>query len=65
MFPDDGTQAWTIPLGWTADNVGRCRSCGAAVMWCLTLAGKKAPVNPDGTSHFSSCNDPERWRKRR
>jgi hypothetical protein len=65
MFPDDGAPTWTIPLGWTADNVGRCRSCGAPVMWCVTPAGKKAPVNPDGTSHFSNCPDSAAWRQRK
>jgi hypothetical protein len=44
---------WVVPLGWTADNESTCRSCRAEVLWCVTPAGKKAPVNRDGTSATS------------
>jgi hypothetical protein len=68
MFDDElaeaNTATWAVPLGWRADNVGSCRSCGASVMWCFTPAGKKAPINPDGTSHFATCPQADAWRKR-
>ena len=68
LFDDDvvtpgGT--WIVPLGWTADNEAHCRSCGAEVLWCITPAGKKAPINRDGTSHFSNCPQAADWRKGR
>lgn len=25
----------------------RCTSCGAAIIWCLTAAGRKTPVNAE------------------
>ena len=55
---------WAVPLGWTADNEGRCRSCGAEILWCLTAAGKKAPIDRDGRSHFATCPDAAEWRRR-
>ena len=56
---------WAVPLGWTADNEGHCRSCGAAVLWCVTPAGKKAPIDRDGKSHFATCPDADKWRQSR
>ncbi|MES2210935.1 MAG: hypothetical protein V4515_12255 [Chloroflexota bacterium] len=67
MFPDEDVPAfvgWTVPEGWTPDNIGRCRSCSAEVLWCLTPNGKKAPLNADGTSHFSNCPQSDQWRRR-
>lgn len=55
---------WTIPEGWQPDNEGRCRSCGAEVLWCRTPAGKKAPIDRQGTSHFATCPQADQWRKR-
>jgi hypothetical protein len=56
---------FVIPKGYTADNAAACRSCGEPVMWCLTPSGKRAPINPDGTSHFSTCPQATAWRKRK
>ena len=66
LFPDvpDDDPGWTIPLGWRDSNRGHCRSCGAEVLWCITPAGKKAPINRDGTSHFADCPQARDWRKR-
>ena len=65
LFDDQATRpGWTVPLGWKADNEGHCRSCGAPVLWCVTPAGKRAPVNRDGTSHFADCPQAADWRKR-
>lgn len=65
MFDDVASwPGWAIPDGWTAANQGRCRSCDAEVLWCLTPAGKRAPLNRDGTSHFSNCPQAESWRRR-
>lgn len=54
-----------IPEGYTLKTLGdQCRSCGAEISWFLTKAGKTAPLNPDGTSHFSTCPQAASWRKR-
>jgi hypothetical protein len=55
---------WKVPLGWTAGDEGLCRSCRAPILWCTTPAGKKAPVNRDGTSHFATCPEANSWRRR-
>lgn len=56
---------WTVPLGWTADNESLCRSCRAEILWCVTPAKRKAPINRDGTSHFATCPEAASWRKGR
>lgn len=33
-------------MGKTGDNFGRCRSCGARILWIKTAAGKNMPVDP-------------------
>lgn len=54
---------------------GRCRGCGAAIAWIVTDKGRRMPVNleewrpTDGTSvrgesHFATCPDAKRFRKK-
>ena len=45
----------TIPDGYTYDNMGKCSSCGESIVWCHTRKGNRAPLNPDGISHFATC----------
>lgn len=45
-------------------EASRCRSCGAPVEWRMTAAGKRSPYDLDGTSHFATCPDAARWRRR-
>lgn len=60
---DEG-DTFQVPDGWIPDAYGsRCRSCSALIVWCRTPAEKRAPVNPDGTSHFATCPDAARWRR--
>lgn len=56
---------FTIPEGWQVSDLGACRSCGERIAWCITPAGKRAPVDPDGTSHFATCPQADRWRRKR
>lgn len=43
-----------------------CRSCGAAIVWILTKAGKKMPVEiATRESHFARCPAAKEWRKPR
>lgn len=58
------TPAFAVPIGWTAGDIGECRSCHARVMWCTTPNGKRAPIDPDGKSHFATCPQADSWRKR-
>lgn len=55
-----------------------CRSCGAAIVWLGTKAGKSMPVNADTfapgdtqydgarhKSHFATCPQGNQWRRKR
>jgi hypothetical protein len=45
-------------------NVAECRSCHAPIIWAMhNITGKRSPLNPDGTSHFSNCPDAARFRR--
>lgn len=53
-----------VPDGWTpGDKSSRCRSCNALILWCTTPRGKRAPVQPNGESHFAGCPHADQWRK--
>jgi len=51
-----------IPAG-TQQSKCRSKDCGAIIYWIKTEGGKAMPVDPDGTSHFATCPDAERFRK--
>lgn len=61
--PSTEVQGYQVPFGWTAKNVGSCRSCGASIMWTLTPSKRPAPIDPDGRSHFATCPQADTWRK--
>jgi hypothetical protein len=62
-LPPDG---WVVPKGWRASGrSSTCGSriregCGAEILWAENPKGRKAPLNPDGTSHFETCPVPLR-----
>jgi hypothetical protein len=58
-------EPWAVPGGWVFLGLGICRSCGAAIAWCLTRNDKRAPIDRDGTSHFATCPAADAWRHRR
>lgn len=35
-----------------------CLSCGQPIYWIETQRGKRCPVDPDGTTHFATCDRP-------
>jgi len=41
-----------------------CRSCGAAIRWFQTPAGRWTPVNEDKTSHFATCPQGKTWSRK-
>lgn len=43
-------------------RMSTCRSCNAPIRWRRTEAGKPTPDNPDGTPHWATCPDAQRWR---
>jgi len=59
--------------------MSECRSCGAEIVWLKTSAGKNIPVDADTVadagaeifdpdtmmSHFATCPDASKWRKKR
>lgn len=58
-------------------EVKQCRACEADIVYLRTKNGKTMPVDAKGvlrddyqfdharhTSHFATCSDPERFRKR-
>lgn len=60
--PERRAVTFEIPAGTSKRS---CRSCSAPVFWIVTAAGKRMPVNPDGTSHFSSCPNAAQHRRAR
>ena len=56
---------WAVPEGYAFSGMGRCRGCGAEMAWAKTPAGKMAPLDRDGTNHFVSCPERERFRRRK
>lgn len=30
-------------------NIGKCRSCGASLIWCETATGKKMPIDAESS----------------
>jgi len=55
-----------VPDGYVPDeHSARCRSCEALIVWVVTPRGKRAPMDPDGHSHFVSCPQRDQWRKPR
>jgi hypothetical protein len=57
----------SYPIPANADRA-RCRACGHAIAFIFTEKGKRMPVNlagdKQGQSHFATCSDPKRFRKR-
>jgi len=68
-YPVRSGETWQCPPWAIAPSAAidtrQCRSCGARIAWLRTTAGKLAPVNPDGTSHFATCPQSDSWRKPR
>jgi hypothetical protein len=44
---------------------GVCKGCGARIYYVRTASGKMHPENADGTTHFSTCSEADRFRKSR
>jgi len=53
---------WSRPSEWSIVSVGVCRGCRQSIAWARTPAGRTAPLNRDGTSHFATCPEADRFR---
>jgi hypothetical protein len=62
-WTDKDGHVWDVPDGYEPGNVGACKACGQSMLWTTTRAGNRAPLNPDGTSHFATCPYSDRFRK--
>lgn len=51
-------------LDMLAESSRPCASCKRQIWFCRTKLGRLMPVDDDGVSHFATCNDPERFRRR-
>ncbi len=47
------------------NKVSECRSCNEHIKWSKTNAGKWTPINLDGSPHWSSCPQANKWRGER
>lgn len=55
-------QKYKIPFG-AQPSTCKSASCKARIFWIVTPLGKSMPVDPDGTPHWSSCPDAEKFHK--
>jgi hypothetical protein len=61
MFPDsfEGLNA----SGYSYSGSGNCRKCGTRILWYKTPRGKSLPMNPNATTHWSTCPYARDFRK--
>jgi hypothetical protein len=64
IVEDQRFVGWHRPGGWSIVSIGRCRGCGQAIAWARTFADRSAPLDRDGTNHFATCPQAERFRRR-
>ena len=62
MIVDGRFAGWHRPEGWVIVSVGVCRGCRASIAWARTPAGRSAPLDRDGGSHFATCSEADRFR---
>lgn len=42
---------------------GRCKGCGKKIYWMENSRGRWFPANSDGTNHFSTCPQADKFRR--
>lgn len=57
-----GSRKWAIPKDAPRRS---CTSCASIIFWIVTAAGRKMPIDPDGTSHFATCPNAASHRRAR
>jgi hypothetical protein len=64
MLEDPRFAGWHRPDGWSIVSLGVCRGCRQTIAWARTPADRSAPLDRDGTNHFATCPEAERFRRR-
>jgi hypothetical protein len=65
LLEDRRYAGWLRPPEWEIVSVSRCRGCRQLIAWARTPAGRTAPLDRDGTSHFATCPDAAKFRRSR
>ena len=55
------TLTYPIPTG---AKLSRCLGCNKHIYWIKTKKGASMPLNTDGTSHWGTCPEAERFRNK-
>jgi Zn-dependent alcohol dehydrogenase len=63
-----GGVTFTIPDTYVISSFGahvtQCRACQQTILFAAhRTTGKRMPLNPDGTSHFSNCPEADTFRR--
>jgi hypothetical protein len=53
---------WHRPVDWVIVSLAICRGCHEQIAWARTSAGRSAPLDRDGITHFATCSEAERFR---
>lgn len=61
---DPTFKGWRRPEGHELVKLARCLWCRAAISWARTPAGGIVKLDPSGRSHYGTCPDAWRWRRR-
>lgn len=55
-----------VNAGYTYAGSSFCRKCNARILWYKTPVNKKQlPMNPDGTTHWSTCEFADHFKKKK
>jgi hypothetical protein len=54
-MPFPATFAELLKAGYSYSGSGNCRKCRARILWYRTPNDARIPINPDATTHWSSC----------
>ncbi len=55
------TLTYPIPTG---AKLSRCLGCDTLIYWIKTVRGKPMPLNVDGTPHWGTCPEANRFRSK-
>ena len=63
---DPASIRFTVPVGWTLDHTGRCKTCKAPIGWCISFRSgpEWRPIDEDGRHHQATCPNAAFWRER-
>jgi hypothetical protein len=59
----DARERMTALLNHVAIRQQKCHACEAIMLMVPHANGRLTPYDADGTNHFATCSDPNRFRK--